>query len=372
MLKLIVSLVVAFFVSTGLSAEGFGANSRILTKWGVYEANMLARGMEVYCCTEEGKVVLSPIVNIRIVDEPLYYSLVIDGRKVYADGWQLFYCVNRDEWVRVCDLEEGKDYVVANFRKAALVAVIQEHQPYMLGLKEKIYIFTVKDHHTLYLEGGILCHNMDVVISPFLWVLGRRLLLCAGRSLLDSALRTVIQGILTNIIEGNVPPLTDEEKNERYLEECFEKEGPDGPYHQTFKNHPKAGKGSGQDPNNEPGQDPEDPENLNEPPNDTSQETIDDLISESERINRKSNNKKDRSVLYERNDSTVDDGPKDFNKFKDAEVFKEEPGLKLAKLKDGRILNFRLKSDDGRPTLEVYNPVTKQSIKFRYGIKISK
>lgn len=38
-------------------------------------------------------------------------------------------------------------------------------------------------------------------------------------------------------------------------------------------------------------------------------------------------------------------------------------------LQDGRIVNVRYKSSDKRPTLEIFNPDTRKSIKFRYGTK---
>lgn len=42
---------------------------------------------------------------------------------------------------------------------------------------------------------------------------------------------------------------------------------------------------------------------------------------------------------------------------------------KRGMLKDGRMVNVRYKSKDSRPTLEIYDPTTKKSIKFRYGNK---
>lgn len=43
---------------------------------------------------------------------------------------------------------------------------------------------------------------------------------------------------------------------------------------------------------------------------------------------------------------------------------KDIPGGKVGKLPDGRTVNVRNKSSDGRPTLEIYDG--KKSIKIRY------
>jgi hypothetical protein len=53
----------------------------------------------------------------------------------------------------------------------------------------------------------------------------------------------------------------------------------------------------------------------------------------------------------------------DFNSMGPSNV-KDIPGGKVGKLPDGRTANVRIKSSDGRPTLEIYDG--KNSIKIRY------
>lgn len=49
-------------------------------------------------------------------------------------------------------------------------------------------------------------------------------------------------------------------------------------------------------------------------------------------------------------------------------IYKGKVGI----LEDGRTINVREVSTDGRPTLEIYDPQTNHSIKIRYGTKESK
>ena len=52
-----------------------------------------------------------------------------------------------------------------------------------------------------------------------------------------------------------------------------------------------------------------------------------------------------------------------FTNFKNIKTTEGKVGL----LEDGRTVSVRSVSTDGRPTLEIYNPKTKESIKIRYG-----
>jgi hypothetical protein len=51
------------------------------------------------------------------------------------------------------------------------------------------------------------------------------------------------------------------------------------------------------------------------------------------------------------------------------DVSKGEKIIKVGTLPDGRSVNVRNDSSDGRPTLEIYDPKTEKSIKIRYGSK---
>jgi hypothetical protein len=43
------------------------------------------------------------------------------------------------------------------------------------------------------------------------------------------------------------------------------------------------------------------------------------------------------------------------------------PGARLGRTPDGKTVNVREKSSDGRPTVEIYNPNTgKEEVKIRY------
>jgi hypothetical protein len=63
---------------------------------------------------------------------------------------------------------------------------------------------------------------------------------------------------------------------------------------------------------------------------------------------------------------TYQDVLKDFESMSLSEI-KDIPTGKLGKLPDGKVVTARTRSSDGPPTLEIFNPIKKKSIKFRYG-----
>ena len=65
---------------------------------------------------------------------------------------------------------------------------------------------------------------------------------------------------------------------------------------------------------------------------------------------------------------TYEEALEDFDKIGLIGV-KDIPGkeMKIGFLPDGKVVNVRLKSDQGSPTLEIYNPINDQKVKVRYG-----
>ncbi len=88
--------------------------------------------------------------------------------------------------------------------------------------------------------------------------------------------------------------------------------------------------------------------------------TVDDLISEA--TFRK---QKRRAKIYDKC-GTYQDMLKDFENMNLTEVRDISSG-KLGKLPDGKAVTARMKSSDGAPTLEIFNPIKNKSVKFRYG-----
>ncbi len=65
------------------------------------------------------------------------------------------------------------------------------------------------------------------------------------------------------------------------------------------------------------------------------------------------------------------DAEGDFKSLNPADVRPDpkRPGVVIGTLPDGRTINVRPQSSHGRPTLEIFDPVTKKAIKIRYGDK---
>ncbi|HJZ23829.1 MAG TPA: hypothetical protein VJ201_05190 [Candidatus Babeliales bacterium] len=64
------------------------------------------------------------------------------------------------------------------------------------------------------------------------------------------------------------------------------------------------------------------------------------------------------------------DAMRDFDALQPDKVQVSKNGTKIGKLRDGRTVNVRPKSREGRPTLEIYNPKNQTHIKIRYGVRV--
>jgi hypothetical protein len=95
--------------------------------------------------------------------------------------------------------------------------------------------------------------------------------------------------------------------------------------------------------------------------NKTPTKTVEDIVAES-----KPGKKTKGKVKQYEKPGGFEDALKDFEKLNPSEI-KEISTGKIGKLSDGRVINVRNASTDGRPTLEIYNG--SRSIKIRYGNK---
>lgn len=82
---------------------------------------------------------------------------------------------------------------------------------------------------------------------------------------------------------------------------------------------------------------------------------------------KKGNKTKGRSKIYEK-EGGYEEALKDFEKLNPTEIKKIEIGL-VGRLPDGKYINVRTSSEDGRPTLEIFNPANKGKIKIRYNFR---
>jgi hypothetical protein len=89
-------------------------------------------------------------------------------------------------------------------------------------------------------------------------------------------------------------------------------------------------------------------------------ESIEDVLSDA----KPGEKTKGKSKQFEK-PGGYDDALKDFEKMKPSDVKNTSKG-KVGKLPDGKVVNVRNDSSARKPTLEVYNPANKRSIKIRY------
>ncbi len=97
--------------------------------------------------------------------------------------------------------------------------------------------------------------------------------------------------------------------------------------------------------------------------------TVDDILKDAEPFtDNKKRSDQGRADIYVK-PGGFDDALQDFESLGPTNIREIRNGNKgkVGDLPDGRTANVRVKSDDGRATLEIYNPVDEKSIKIRYG-----
>ncbi len=285
--KLIGLVVLSLSLQAALFAEGLAPETRVYTYYGALELQELWVGIEVQCLSADGKIVMGEVEAIEKIEAPVYYTFIVNGKKYGTSGTQLFYCVNQQKWLKFCEFEPDKDFVVVDYRKAGRIENCQEVLPLgcvydkkaksmeeFLDLVELIpglsgpryvYRISIKDHHTFFIDGGILCHNWLVLVPP-LYYLAAEFLIMTGVSVVLSAAATYV---VVSAAEAarDISTKTAHERWKKSHDASREVlNNPNKIDNQPQQETPQSDQGSnqetkqvsGQEPNN---QDPEDPNN---------------------------------------------------------------------------------------------------------------
>ena len=232
MLKKIILFTFFLFFHSAIFAEGFSPETRIYTNYGPLEMQELQVGIKAFCMTAKGEITASPIIAIKKVEVVALYSFYVNGKKYSSTGSQLFYCINREKWVKLCELDIENDYIVINYCEAGKIDKLEEDlqpgcvydkgatsfeeyleaTPLLPELCEKrfVYIISLKEHHAFFIEGGILCHNLIYAAAPFYLVYGAAfgsIVLNATLGTLTSyAVGCLAQTIITKLNEPTLKP----------------------------------------------------------------------------------------------------------------------------------------------------------------------
>ena len=89
--------------------------------------------------------------------------------------------------------------------------------------------------------------------------------------------------------------------------------------------------------------------------------TVDDILKDAH----KRGKTKGKAQQYDK-DGDYDDALDDFNSLGLSNIQEKDDGTLVGELEDGRTVNVRNHSKEGHPTLEIYNPANRKSIKIRY------
>ncbi len=225
MLKKLILLIFSLLIQASIFAEGLAPTTKIYTNYGLLEMQELQQGMEAVCLTDSGEFVFSEIVRVEKVEANTLYTFTVNEKKYCIAGSQLFYCVNRKAWVKLCNLNTKKDFIIVNFDEVGQIkdikeklpaGVVYDHSaksiedyiktaPLCKNLEEKrfVYKISVKDHHTFFIDGGILCHNFLFVATPLYCVYGAEL----GLIVLEATLATIASYAVTSAAETIIKTL---------------------------------------------------------------------------------------------------------------------------------------------------------------------
>lgn len=167
MIKKIIPLLLISWNCGQLQSEGFTTDTQVAT-WqaGMKPMANVCQGLDLFSLNAEGKIVPGRVILKEVIDGFSSYELTINNNKIHADAEQYFYSPNRDAWVKLTDLEIGKDSVYSIIKGALLVQDCKKMNLAVLNVKVPMHRISVELHENYFITDDlILVHNFVPVIA---------------------------------------------------------------------------------------------------------------------------------------------------------------------------------------------------------------
>lgn len=329
--------------------EGLIGTTKVKTNIGYIKLEDLKVGDSIACydfnTAQESYSTVTFIDKLHLVK---YVQISINNETIELAHNHKFFIYSTNSWVRAEDL-------INNVELRYLV------DPNIQDVKEvqkelDVIRISVNDKHNFYITNhNILVHNFAVEVSV-LWSIGEGIEITwaiLGPSL-TAAATGLIYWVNSKFKDINKHPATytqnydsSTQKDDHFYKADNTIQTPPN----SLKNTNGAGSQSPQDPD-------KDKNNKNR--------KLPEEIMRDAKLGKKTSN---RTKQFEK-PGGYQEALEDFEKLKPNNIKEMEGKIgKMGELPDGTRINVRAKSKEGRPTLEIFDPGNKNSVKFRYGNK---
>lgn len=302
---------------------GFAPDTLVKKLQGYEQINNLESG-DLVECYDGASAALKPVQSKFYVQQQGAIKILLSEDEIVASKDQQFYLPLYKEWCEADRLRPGDKLLDVS---GNLVLILDVET---LKATNKLCDISVAKHHNYFVsKSSVLVHNAIPFVVGATWVIGEKFIEFAGASLVLGGL-----GFWFN---------KDKQEDQRL----------------KLQIDPNKFNSGG---NKKPNDEKKKKKGYIPPPSKKKQEErVKRFVSES-KPGRKTSGK---STQFEK-PGDLEKAMEDFYSLDPDNVVPIATG-KRGVLKDGRDVNVRWRSEDGRPTLEIFNRNNKKSIKFRYG-----
>lgn len=180
MYKLILLFIAGLF--SFLHAGGIDGNAKVLTVYGLLPAQDIKPGFQVYSLEGGTQLTQRPIVKISQEEHKFFYRVTLVANDLQGRECKVFLAVaphqslfspSRKQWVRVCDLDPGKDSICINYNQEFFNYSIELEHTYLTRMHRKMYFFEVNETGMFFAtELLIPLHNTAFLVVPPLMIVG--------------------------------------------------------------------------------------------------------------------------------------------------------------------------------------------------------
>jgi hypothetical protein len=174
-----------------------------LAEKGMRHISQAGRGLYAYALSPEGKIVLGKIVKREVREKFEYWELSLEGGTIIRGDYnQRFFCPSRGTWVKMKDLQPGKD-TVYSLTKGPL-QVLDQHRVRLayFNVKAPLHRISVEEYENYFVSRDlILVHNFVPLAVPLGWVIAAH-----GADFVVAAGLAVVTGYVAEKVTERVLP----------------------------------------------------------------------------------------------------------------------------------------------------------------------
>lgn len=152
---------------SSLHSEGFRGDTLVYTPMGFHPISVIGKGMQVYCYSAEGKIVLGDVTHSEKTEQYLYDSLKVNNEEICADPEQYFFCPKSNAWIKLIELDIEKDCVLSHLQGAIPMQNRGRVTTILRDVKIPMYKISVEKYQNfLITKQCILVHNYAPPVVP--------------------------------------------------------------------------------------------------------------------------------------------------------------------------------------------------------------